>query len=83
MQIGHKSVERNARFATAFDGDVFKGGDRLLIVNDLLDSVLYPLYASTFIWGAVVALLAYGTPIRPVNVAGMALIVGGMFLMGK
>ena len=45
-------------------------------------SVLYPLYASTFIWGAVIALLAYGTPIRPVNVAGMVLLVLGMFLMG-
>ncbi len=46
-------------------------------------SVLYPLYASTFIWGAVIALLAYGTPIRPINVAGMILLVGGMYLMGK
>ncbi len=46
-------------------------------------TVLYPIYASTFIWAAVVALIAYGTPIRPVNVAGMALLVLGMFLMGK
>ncbi len=46
-------------------------------------SVLYPLYASTFIWAAVLALIAYDTPIRPVNVAGMALLVLGMFLMGK
>ncbi len=46
-------------------------------------SVLYPLYASTFIWAAVLALLAYGTPIRPVNIAGMALLVLGMCLMGK
>ena len=46
-------------------------------------SVLYPLYASTFIWAAVLALIAYGTPIRPVNIAGMAMLVLGMFLMGK
>jgi hypothetical protein len=46
-------------------------------------TVLYPLYASTFIWAAVIALLAYGTPIRPLNVAGMGLIVVGMYLMGK
>lgn len=46
-------------------------------------TVLYPLYASTFIWAAVIALLAYGTPIRPANVAGMGLIVAGMYLMGK
>lgn len=46
-------------------------------------AVLYPLYASTFIWGALIALLAFGTPIRPVNIAGMALLIAGMYLMGK
>ena len=46
-------------------------------------SVLYPVYATTFIWAALIALAAYGTPIKPVNVAGMLLLVGGMFLMGR
>jgi multidrug transporter EmrE-like cation transporter len=46
-------------------------------------SVLYPLYASTFIWAAFIALWAYDVPIKPINVAGMVLIVAGMFLMGK
>jgi multidrug transporter EmrE-like cation transporter len=46
-------------------------------------SVLYPLYASTFIWAALIALVAYGTPIKPLNVAGMALLVIGMYLMGR
>ncbi len=46
-------------------------------------SVLYPIYASTFIWAAVLALVAYGTPIKPMNIAGMAFLVLGMFLMGK
>ena len=46
-------------------------------------TILYPVYASTFIWAAVIALVAYGTPIRPVNVAGMGFLVVGMFLMGK
>ena len=46
-------------------------------------SVLYPLYASTFIWGALLAFVIHGTPIKPVNVAGMVLLVFGMFLMGK
>ena len=46
-------------------------------------TVLYPVYATTFIWAALIALAAYGTPIRPVNIAGMALLVGGMYLMGK
>lgn len=45
-------------------------------------SVLYPIYASTFIWAALIGCFAYGEAIRPVHVAGMALLVGGMFLMG-
>lgn len=45
-------------------------------------SVLYPLYASTFIWGALIARFAFGTPITAANIAGMALLVAGMFLMG-
>lgn len=45
-------------------------------------AVLYPLYASTFIWAALIALLAFGTPIKPVNIAGMVLLVAGMVLMG-
>ena len=46
-------------------------------------SVLYPIYASTFIWGAVIAWLVYSTPIKPLNVLGMGLLVLGMFFMGK
>lgn len=46
-------------------------------------SVLYPIYASTFIWAALLAMVVYGTPIKPINIAGMVLLVGGMFLMGK
>jgi hypothetical protein len=46
-------------------------------------SVLYPLYASTFIWAAFIALWAYGVPVKPINVLGMAFLVVGMFLMGK
>jgi len=46
-------------------------------------SVLYPIYASTFIWAAVIARLAYGTPIRAVHIGGMALLIGGMYLMGR
>ena len=46
-------------------------------------TVLYPLYASTFIWAAVIGLLAYGIPIKPVNLLGMAFLVLGMYLMGR
>lgn len=46
-------------------------------------TVLYPIYATTFIWAALLALLVYGTPIKPINVSGMGLLVVGMYLMGK
>lgn len=46
-------------------------------------SVLYPIYASTFVWAAIIAWAALGTPIKPVNVLGMALLVGGMWCMGR
>jgi multidrug transporter EmrE-like cation transporter len=46
-------------------------------------TVLYPVYATTFIWAALLALAVYGTPIKPVNIAGMGLLVIGMYLMGK
>lgn len=46
-------------------------------------SVLYPLYASTFIWAAVIGQIADDVPIRAIHVAGMALLIIGMYLMGK
>ena len=46
-------------------------------------SVLYPIYATTFIFAALLAYWAYGTPIKPINVLGMACLIVGMFLMGK
>ena len=46
-------------------------------------TVLYPVYATTFIWAALLALVIYGTPIKAVNIAGMGLLVAGMYLMGK
>ena len=46
-------------------------------------TVLYPIYATTFIWAALIARYTYDVPIKPMNMAGMALLVLGMFLMGK
>lgn len=46
-------------------------------------AVLYPIYASTFIFAAILGWSAHGTPIKPVNMAGMALLVTGMYLMGR
>lgn len=46
-------------------------------------TVLYPVYATTFIWGAIIAFYAFGTPIKPVNLLGMVVLIIGMYLMGK
>jgi multidrug transporter EmrE-like cation transporter len=46
-------------------------------------TVLYPIYATTFIWAALIAWMVYGTPIRPVNMAGMLLLIAGMYFMGR
>ena len=46
-------------------------------------AVLYPLYASTFIWAALISMFAFGTPIKPVNIGGMMLLIGGMYCMGR
>jgi multidrug transporter EmrE-like cation transporter len=46
-------------------------------------SVLYPIYATTFIWAALIGLLVYRVPITAVHVLGMALIIAGMSLMGR
>ena len=45
-------------------------------------SVLYPVYATTFVWAAIIAQFAFNEPIRAVNVAGMLLLAAGMCLMG-
>lgn len=46
-------------------------------------TVLYPIYATTFIWAALLAFFVFGTAIKPINIAGMLLLIGGMYLMGK
>lgn len=52
----------------------FKQGGSLL--------VLYPIYASTFIWAALIAWRFEGATITPLNVLGMMVLVVGMALMG-
>ena len=46
-------------------------------------TLLYPTYASTFIFAAIIALLAYGTPITAVNILGIMFLVLGMVLMAR
>ncbi len=41
-------------------------------------TVLYPVYASTFIWAAIIARVAYGVPILPVHMLGWLMLIGGM-----
>lgn len=45
-------------------------------------TVLYPVYATTFIWAAIIGMLAYDIPIKPINIAGMVLLIAGVYLMG-
>ena len=46
-------------------------------------TALYPVYATTFIFAALIAWWAYGAPIKPANVCGMALLIAGMYFMGR
>lgn len=46
-------------------------------------TVLYPIYATTFIWAGLLAWLFYGQTIRFSNIAGMLLLLAGMYLMGR
>lgn len=46
-------------------------------------SVLYPVYATTFVWGALIAMIVYQEPIKLINIGGMAFLFLGMYLMGK
>jgi uncharacterized membrane protein len=43
--------------------------------------VLYPLYATTFIWAALIAMFHHGAPVALIHVGGMALLVAGIIAM--
>ena len=43
--------------------------------------VLYPLYASTFIWAALIAWWRFGDAVQPVHGIGMALLIIGIVCM--
>ncbi len=45
-------------------------------------TVLYPIYATTFIWAAIIGQATYNQPIRLVHIAGMILLIVGIYLMG-
>jgi hypothetical protein len=43
--------------------------------------VLYPIYATTFIWAALIALFHQGAPIEAIHVGGMVLLIAGIVAM--
>jgi uncharacterized membrane protein len=43
--------------------------------------VLYPIYATTFIWAAVIAWLRHGNPVEPIHAGGMVLLLAGIVCM--
>lgn len=43
--------------------------------------VLYPVYATTFVWAAVIALLYQGAPVTAIHVGGMVLLLAGIVAM--
>ena len=45
--------------------------------------VLYPIYATTFIWAALAAWAMNHDPIRPIHVGGMMLLLGGITCMSS
>jgi hypothetical protein len=46
-------------------------------------SVLYPIYASTFVWAALFDWGANGVRIAPLHVVGMSLIIAGVAMMAR
>jgi drug/metabolite transporter (DMT)-like permease len=43
--------------------------------------ILYPLYAMTFVWAAIIAFIGYGQPIQPIHITGMFLLITGIVCM--
>lgn len=46
-------------------------------------TVLYPMYASTFIWALFIGKFVLGEPVGPSRIIGVGVIVVGMFLIAK
>jgi drug/metabolite transporter (DMT)-like permease len=46
-------------------------------------TVLYPVYATTFIWGALIGVYLLGEHLQPLNVLGILLVVAGVALVAR
>lgn len=46
-------------------------------------TVLYPVYATTFVWAALIANRVYGTPVTAVNMAGIILLIAAIWLIAQ
>ena len=46
-------------------------------------TVLYPMYASTFVWALLIGVLFLKEPLSIYKLCGVAMIMGGMFLIAR
>lgn len=46
-------------------------------------TVLYPMYASTFIWALMIGVFCLKEPLSIFKLCGIVLIIGGMFLIAR
>jgi drug/metabolite transporter (DMT)-like permease len=46
-------------------------------------TILYPVYATTFIWGLLIGIFLLGEKVNPLNFAGVGLIILGIYLIAK
>lgn len=90
LQIGRGEnrwhVAQSSECAPARRRRLLRGGDgslRRRIQTRWRPTVLYPIYASTFIFAALISWRVYGIKIRAVHVAGMLLLIAGMYLLGR
>jgi multidrug transporter EmrE-like cation transporter len=68
-----------------FMGYAFYGVSTILLVLALRHgqlSLLYPVIALTFVWVTVLSVIIFHDSINPVKMAGIAVIVGGVAILG-
>jgi multidrug transporter EmrE-like cation transporter len=46
-------------------------------------TILYPVYATTFIWGLLIGIFLLGEKVNPLNFVGVGLIILGIYFIAK
>ena len=67
-------------------GYVTSAGTAFLLIMALRDgelSVLYPIIAMSYVWVALLSMYFFGDHMNMFKVAGIALIIGGVALLGR